>query len=164
MILDDEPNIVEGLYLLLSDAFGDEAELYTACLPAAALDIMKNHPMDLLILDICMPGINGIEMLDRIERERPRCKVILLTGYSQLDYMQSAVRHTCCVGYVLKTQGDEVLLNEIRQQLEKLDQNTDTLLRQAAETLHSESESSGGLQEPDARFSSGLAPCRMASP
>lgn len=136
MILDDEPNIVDGLYALLSDTFGDTVEVYTAYASNDALKMLRSRPIDILVLDIRMPGMNGIEILDWIEKERPKVRVLLLTGYNDLQYVQSAMWHHCCVGYILKAQGDEALLSEIRRQMGELENIAKQQLARCDEKYH----------------------------
>lgn len=100
----------------------ETVELYPSYLPKDALDTMRCRPIDIMIMDIRMPGINGIDMLSRVAKVRPSCKIILLSGYSDFGYAQSAMRYHGCVGYVLKSQGDEVLLAEIRRVMDEIDE------------------------------------------
>ena len=53
-----------------------------------AFDILKTHRIDVVLLDIKMPGIDGIDALKRIKRENPDVEVVLLTGHASV---QSAV-------------------------------------------------------------------------
>lgn len=129
MILDDEPNIVDSLYTLLSDRFGDDAEINAFYYPEDALNLIRFQPIDIFILDIRMPAMNGLEILEWVDNHRPFCRVILLTGYSDFQYIQRAMRCRCCVGYVLKTQTDEVLLEEIQRQTNNISDQTEALLQ-----------------------------------
>ncbi len=56
------------------------------------LDLLQKHPVDVVILDIRMPNLSGIEVLRRIKEIDPILPVILLTGYGSLDSAQEAVR------------------------------------------------------------------------
>lgn len=121
MILDDEPNIVDSLYTMLTECFKELVVVYPSYLPKDALETMRHRSIDILIMDIRMPGINGIDMLGRVAKVCPSCKIILLSGYSDFEYAQSAMRYHGCVGYVLKSQGDEVLLAEIQRVMGEID-------------------------------------------
>ncbi len=121
MLLDDEANIVDGLYVLLQNQFDEQVDLYPCYSSDNALEILRYRPIDILVLDIKMPGHNGMEILEWLSRNRPSCRAILLSGYSDFQYVQMAMHYQCCVGYVLKTQDDACLLEEIRHQMMEID-------------------------------------------
>lgn len=108
LIVDDEPIIVEGL----SEVIGQTdypLEVYQAYDGEEALDIARKLRMDIVLTDIQMPEMNGIELQREVMRLWPRCKVIFLTGYNDFEYVQSSIRGGA-VDYVLKTEGDEPIL------------------------------------------------------
>jgi DNA-binding NarL/FixJ family response regulator len=69
---------------------------------------------DIVLLDIRMPGQNGIEITQRIKREYPQVKVILLTTYDDEEFLFGALR-AGAEGYLLKSASNEVLASAIRQ-------------------------------------------------
>lgn len=59
--------------------------------PRAALDIMNKYRIDVVVTDISMPGMDGIEMCRHIKESWPLCRVIFLSGYRDFDYARRAV-------------------------------------------------------------------------
>lgn len=92
LIVDDERLICEGLRQIVSwDDFGLEP-----CLLAGsgdeALQIMRNEDIALLITDIKMPGMSGIELIREARRISPELKCIVLSGYHEFELVRSAMR------------------------------------------------------------------------
>ena len=137
LIVDDEPNLVEGLCEYLASIVPEETDILKAYSGQEAWQIMYKFSVDLLIADIQMPGMTGLELINKVEQICPRCSVIFLTGYSNFDWIQKALRHSCCVDYVLKTQGDQVIGEAVLRQLHQIEIMSDggELLRRAAVQL-----------------------------
>lgn len=67
-----------------------------------ALELLRREPVDIVITDIRMPGLNGLEMAERLEQAARPPYVILISGYSDFAYAKKAVQLKCVVDYVLK--------------------------------------------------------------
>jgi len=80
LLVDDE----EGIQLLYREEFEDEGyQVQSAYNGEEALELFKKDPPDLVILDINMPGMNGIEVLRQMKEMRPDLPVILSTAYQE---------------------------------------------------------------------------------
>ncbi len=88
LIVDDEASILQSLGGLLSD---EGFEVTTALNGYEALKIIEAESPDLVLLDIWMPGIDGIETLKEIKKENPNIQVIIITGHGTIE---TAVRAT----------------------------------------------------------------------
>jgi two-component system nitrogen regulation response regulator NtrX len=88
LIVDDEPSILQSLGGLLSD---EGFEVATAANGYEALKLIEAESPDLVLLDIWMPGIDGIETLKEIKKENPNIQVIIITGHGTIE---TAVRAT----------------------------------------------------------------------
>lgn len=117
LIVDDEPIIVNGLVDFFTQQEQWPLEVYGALSAEEALAQLSRHRMDIVITDIGMPDMNGLEMQKRIVRQWPRCKVIFLTGYNDFGYVQEAMRHQG-FDYVLKAEGDEAILKALGKAIE----------------------------------------------
>ncbi|NBD24993.1 response regulator [Paenibacillus glycinis] len=113
LIVDDEPIIVEGLSELFSQS-GHPLEVYQAFDGLEALAIARKLRIDMLLTDIEMPEMNGIELQKEVLRLWPRCRSIFLTGYNEFDYVQSSIRGGA-IDYVLKTEGDDPIVASIEK-------------------------------------------------
>lgn len=113
LIVDDEPIIVEGLSELFSQS-DHPLEVYQAFDGPEALAIARKLRIDILLTDIEMPEMNGIELQKEVLRLWPRCKSIFLTGYNEFDYVQSSIRGGA-IDYVLKTEGDDSIVASVEK-------------------------------------------------
>ncbi|MCD9022542.1 response regulator transcription factor [Cohnella silvisoli] len=127
LIVDDEPIIANGIYDLLNQMTSSELDLYKCYSGDEALDILNRIRVDIVITDINMPGMDGLQLMEEINRIWPGCKVVFLTGYSSFDYVYTAIRYPN-VSYILKTESYkrivetvEAKMAEIAEELKLLD-------------------------------------------
>ncbi|MFB5678879.1 response regulator [Paenibacillus terreus] len=114
LIVEDEPFTADGLYEMLSDVPDIEMDLYRAYSAEEAIEWMSRTKMDIVLSDIRMPEMDGLQLQQWIQARWPRCKVIFLTGISDIQYAQQAQRGGG-VDYILKTEGDEAILRSVRR-------------------------------------------------
>ena len=114
MIVDDEPYILQGLQILVDwekEGYEIVAALHNG---SEALSFLKNNKVDLIISDIQMPIMNGLELLETIRNDKiSDARFVILTGYDDFSYMQKAIRNNC-MDYILKPVGKEDLLAILR--------------------------------------------------
>lgn len=91
MIVDDEPTIRKGLSNFIKWDTLDSIVDATACDGAEAMELIRLKQPDIVITDIRMPQVDGIALAKFIYEEYPQIKVILLTGYADFQYAQSAI-------------------------------------------------------------------------
>lgn len=101
LIVDDEPKIRKGLYRhFMAGEFGFEA-IETAENAYTALGKARKLRPDIILADICMPGMNGLEFIEQITLEMEHVKTVIISGHDDFSYAQKAMR--CGVrDYVLK--------------------------------------------------------------
>src|SRR5690348_908756 len=88
LIIDDEPNILSVLYSLLSDHY----ECKTATSAAEALEYLKEASYDLVLSDIMMPGMSGLELLEEISHLSRDTVVVLISGNLNIQSAIEAMR------------------------------------------------------------------------
>jgi two-component system nitrogen regulation response regulator NtrX len=82
VVVDDE----EKVLFLLSDALKEEEfKVKTTTLASEALEILKKEPIDAVLLDLVMPGLDGIEALPAIKKLKPHVPVIMLSGHGTIE-------------------------------------------------------------------------------
>ncbi len=115
LLVDDEPFIVQGLSLLLDwEKEGCEIAA-TAQNGKEALAYLRSNKVDLIIADIKMPEMTGLELLETIRREQVSdAYFVILSSYSDFSYAQQAIRYSC-MDYVLKPVEKDVLTEIIRK-------------------------------------------------
>lgn len=121
LIVDDEPAIVDGLVLQFQEHKQLELDICKAYSAQEALDIVKKTKIDLVISDIRMPGKSGLQLADDILMYWPACRIVLLTGYSEFDYVYSAIQKNVD-SYILKTEGMEAIVGAIESAVGKLEE------------------------------------------
>ena len=89
LIVDDEPSILQTLGGLLAD---EGFQVTTAANGYEALKIIDTESPDLVLLDIWMPGIDGIETLKEIKKENPTTQVIIITGHGTIETAVNATK------------------------------------------------------------------------
>lgn len=119
LIVDDEKFTVDGLYEMIEDTPELELDLYRAYSPEEALEWLSRTKIDIVLSDVRMPGMTGLELQQRIIAQWPRCKIIFLTGIHNLETAQLAVR-SGSIDYILKTEGDEAIIRSIRKAIDSL--------------------------------------------
>ncbi|MBM7568429.1 response regulator transcription factor [Paenibacillus sacheonensis] len=123
LIVDDERFTVDGLYEMIEEIADLELDLYRAYAPEEALEWLARTKIDIVLSDVRMPGMTGLELQKRIAAQWPRCKIIFLTGIHQLETAQHAIR-SGSIDYILKTEGDEAIERSIRKAVAALDAET----------------------------------------
>ena len=108
LIIDDEEGIRESLKLILEDHYS----LITSENGPLALEMIENdkdHTLGLVLLDIKMPKIHGLETLKLIKEKRPELPVIMVTAYKSVEIAVEATKLGAS-GYIVKPfKSDEIL-------------------------------------------------------
>ncbi|MDJ1467821.1 response regulator transcription factor [Xanthocytophaga flava] len=110
-LIDDHPMIIEGLKSSLNNT--DTVDVVGAAINAfEGITFLKNNQVEVVLLDINLPDINGVEVCGKIRNEFPDVKVIALTTFNQYDYI-SEMMQSGASGYVLKNATREELVEAI---------------------------------------------------
>ena len=127
LIVDDEHYIVNYLTDLIEETHFPDLEIYKCYSGKEALSLIQTTLIDLMLLDIHMPGMSGLEVAAQVTERFPRCRIIFLTAYDNFEhiYASNKLEHT---RYLLKTEDDEVILQEISHTLEELEEESNRLL------------------------------------
>ena len=99
LIVDDEPLIRQALVRALS---GEGYELIQAPGGQEALEILKSRAVDLILSDLVMPGMDGLELLRNARTVRPESLRIVLTGHADLDMAVRAINDGAVYRFLLK--------------------------------------------------------------
>lgn len=112
LVVDDEPLIRETLAEYLQ---GQGFRVAVAASGEAALAAVKKSPYDVVVCDINLPGLDGIEVLERLSRSNPEMLVLLITAYATVESAVEAF-HKGASDYLMKP----ILLHEVSQKIRRL--------------------------------------------
>lgn len=119
LIADDEPLIRNGVKKIIDWESLGFSEIFLAEDGQEALDIIRKNHVDLVLTDIVMPFMDGLELTETLSREFPQIHVVILTGHEDFQYAQKSVG-LGVKNYILKPIGAESLYKEMKEICEKL--------------------------------------------
>jgi two-component system, response regulator YesN len=90
--------------------------VFTATSGVEAVQLLEKHAIDIVITDIRMPGMDGLEVCEYVREHCPRTKCIILSGYSDFNYAQQAIKSKA-VNYLIKPVKDAELIAAVTQTL-----------------------------------------------
>jgi NarL family two-component system response regulator LiaR len=112
MVVDDHPVVRDGLKSMLL-AFDDLEQIGEADSGSAALALCQQNTPDLILMDILMPGMDGILATRTILEQYPQMKILILTSYPKDDMVQRSLE-AGAIGYLLKSATIDSMANAIR--------------------------------------------------
>lgn len=112
LIADDHSMVRKGIRALLEDE--NEIEVVGEAIDGReALDLIARLNPDLVLLDITMPEINGIEVTRQVSAHHPQTRVLIFSMHDKTDYILNAVQYGAS-GFLLKDTNDEEIISAIR--------------------------------------------------
>lgn len=112
-IADDHAIVRGGLKQILAMT-PDIAVTAEATNVSDVIEVMRHEDLDLLLLDMAMPGINGVELIVLLQRERPSLPLLILSMHNEGQIVARALKAGAS-GYVTKDSDPEILLAAIRK-------------------------------------------------
>jgi DNA-binding NtrC family response regulator len=138
MIVDDEKDFVEMLSLRLKEVGEKVATAYSG---NECLETLENTETDVVILDIKMPGMDGIETLKEIKKRFPLVEVIMLTGHGTTETAVEGMKRGA-FDYLLKPADFDDLLTKLEGARKRKEEQEDRIRKAEARLL---SRKSGGI-------------------
>jgi len=115
MVVDDEVDYLENIVKKLQSRKIDVTGVQSGY---QALEFLDNNSPDVIVLDVIMPGMDGIETLREIKKKKPLTEVIMLTGEATVELAIKAMR-SGAFDYVLKPVALDALLDKLRNAHER---------------------------------------------
>lgn len=112
LIADDHTMFVDGMESILKD----EADFFVIGRSydgPSVLQFISSHPVDVVLLDVNLPGMNGIEVCKEITQHHPNIKVLAISMFNEESFV-SEILNNGAKGYILKNTGRDELLKAIR--------------------------------------------------
>ena len=119
VIADDEPKIRQGLRELVESFDLPLKVCGEAKNGLEALRIAGEEQPDIALVDICMPKLNGLQLLEQIRSVRPKCRTIIVSGYNEFSYAKEAMA-LGVRSYILKPIEEQELYEAILRLTEEL--------------------------------------------
>ena len=124
VVVEDEELVRKGIVLTVDWAGAGCAVVGEAANGEEGLEVIRRYRPDLIVTDIRMPKLDGIEMLRRLREEGNRAHVVFLTAYSDFSYAQSALKLGAAVAegvdidpVAVRTAGENAALNGVQDKL-----------------------------------------------
>jgi DNA-binding NarL/FixJ family response regulator len=111
MIVEDQSIVRQGLKLMLEQ----DHNIQVTCEASngkEAIQFLENHIIDLILMDIRMPVMNGLEATRRIKKDWPNVKILILTTFNDDEYAIQALKDGAC-GFLLKSADNHKLINAV---------------------------------------------------
>lgn len=124
IIVDDEQIVLQGLRETINWEHYGIKIVGIATSGKQALEMLHKQPVDLLLIDIIMSGMSGLELLGRIQEEAPSVVAVMISCHASFDFVQQALRKGA-VDYLVKTELEE----------DQLDQNLTRISRKVQRIL-----------------------------
>ncbi len=118
LIVDDQINIRDGLQAMLSQFPLELERVYSAANGVEALRLLRLHSIQLVITDIRMPDMDGLELMASAKAERIPADFLIISGYGEFAYAQKAIE-LGAKGYLLKPVKRDDLLNAVEHALQE---------------------------------------------
>lgn len=119
LLVDDERMILDGIATIV-DWNSQGAELIGKVLNGLeALDLMEQNTPDIVITDITMPGLDGIGLVKKAKEKHPEVKWIFLSGYSEFEYAQQAMRYGV-KHYLLKPCNEQQIIEALTEVIKEI--------------------------------------------
>lgn len=127
MVVDDEPIIADGICEIFQSMADLDLDICRAYSALEALDWLGRTRVDIVISDVRMPEMDGLQLLSEIRRNWPECHVIFLTGYSDFNSLYQASQYK--VAFLLKSDGYDRLIRTVRETLKAMEERLNIIKR-----------------------------------
>ncbi len=154
LLVDDEPLLLESLEIILTMS-GDYEVCGKAGNGVEALKLLSETVPDVMLVDLNMPGMGGIELIPKVHADHPNVKIIVLTTFYDEKNIANAIAGGA-TGYLLKDSGKDAIINAVAQAIKgqsvldlKVMQKLNAMLASGAEASRTASSSGGSSSRAD---------------
>ena len=139
MLADDEGIVIDSLKFIIEKEFGDRCSIEFAKTGRSVIELAENYRPDIAIMDIQMPGINGIEAMREIRETNHNVIFIVMSAYDKFDYAKEAIK-LGVLEYITKPMEKTRIIAALRRAMEQIDKerdkrSNDLLIREKLETV-----------------------------
>ena len=139
MLADDEGIVIDSLKFIIEKEFGDECQIEYAKTGRSVIELAENYRPDIAIMDIQMPGINGIDAMKEIRANNKNVIFIVMPAYDKFDYAKEAIK-LGVMEYITKPMEKSKIIAALQKAMGKIDKermkrSNDLLIREKLETV-----------------------------
>ena len=139
MLADDEGIVIDAMKFIIEKEFGEECEIAFAKTGRSVIELAEQFRPDIAIMDIQMPGINGIEAMKEIRKTNKNVIFIVSSAYDKFDYATQAIR-LGVLEYITKPLERTKLVSVLRKAMELVDKersrrSNDLMVKEKLETV-----------------------------
>lgn len=135
LIVDDEPEVTEGLEVAINWGSHRISEVYTAINGKEAIELFERVEPDIVVTDISMPYMNGLQLSEWLKEYFPLTKIIIISGYDDFQYAKQAI-HLQVEEYMLKPFSNEQFVEAIVKVTSTIDREREEKLNMQALQNH----------------------------
>ena len=139
MLADDEGIVIESLKFMIEKEFGELCEIQYAKTGRSVIELAENFRPDIAIMDIQMPGINGIDAMKEIKKTNNNIIFIVMTAYDKFDYAKEAI-NLGVLDYLNKPANKDQIIGVLKRAMDQIDadrrkRSEDLLIKEKMETV-----------------------------
>jgi two-component system response regulator YesN len=139
MLADDEGIVIDSLKFIIEKEFGEECRIEYAKTGRSVIELAETYRPDIAIMDIQMPGINGIEAMREIRENNNNIIFIVMSAYDKFDYAQEAIK-LGVLEYITKPMEKHKIVAALRRAMNQIDRerfkrSNELLIREKLETV-----------------------------
>lgn len=139
MLADDEGIVIDSLKFIIEKEFGSECEVEFAKTGRSVIELAERFRPDIAIMDIQMPGINGIDAMREIKQFSQGTVFIVMSAYDKFDYAKEAIK-LGVLEYINKPMEKTKIVSTIKKAMEVIDterkkRSDDLLIKEKLETI-----------------------------
>ena len=120
MVVDDEQIVIDAVNFIVKNHIENVSVCVSARSGGAAIELIAQHKPDIVLMDICMPGMNGLETIAEIKRIAPATRFVVISAYEQFEFAKQAVELNVR-DYLLKPVNKQRLIDTLDRVVIELD-------------------------------------------
>ena len=139
MIADDEGIVIDSMKFIIEKEFGDSCSLEFAKTGRRLVEVAEQFRPDIAVVDIHMPGINGIDAIKEMKQFCPNAVFIVMSAYDKFDYAKEAIK-LGVMEYITKPMDRMKVVNTLKRAMDQIDsdrakRSNDLLIKEKLETI-----------------------------
>ncbi len=140
MLADDEGIVIDSLKFIIEKKFGDQCDIEFAKTGRSVIELAERFRPDIAIMDIQMPGINGIEAMKEIIENNKNIVFIVMSAYDKFDYAQEVIKMGGVIEYITKPMEQNKFIHTLKKAMDQVDterkrRSNELLIKEKLETV-----------------------------